>query len=79
MNVRTLSLSAAKLSCLLFIVSSAAACTPVEFYQKQNLNDPIMQFDPDRAEVHFHQKSRFATEGSAGGIGSGAGGGCGCF
>ena len=54
-------------------------CTPVAFYQKGNLVNPIMAFDDNPTETHFKQKVFYSREGSAGGIGTGAGGGCGCY
>ena len=54
-------------------------CETVEFYQKQHLVNEIMVFGPDPAEVHFAQKVHYSREGSIGGIGTGAGGGCGCY
>jgi hypothetical protein len=56
-----------------------SACKTVEFYDKARLNDPAMKFDEDPTETHFLQKTAYSREGSAGGIGTGAGGGCGCY
>jgi len=56
-----------------------ASCNTVEFYELERLSDRVMQFDEGPAELHFHQKVHYSTEGSAGGIGSTAGGGCGCY
>jgi hypothetical protein len=38
-----------------------------------------MAFDTDPSEMHFQQKVFYSMEGSAGGFGSSAGGGCGCY
>jgi len=55
------------------------SCKTVEFYQKQRLVDPAMKFEDDPTETHFVQKTTYSREGSVGGIGTGAGGGCGCY
>ena len=55
------------------------ACGGPAFYEKQNLADPVMEFDDGSAETHFYQKIYHSREGSAGGIGTGSGGGCGCY
>ncbi len=67
------------LFCLCFASSLFQGCQSVAFYQKRHLVDPIMTFDPNPAHTHLIQKSYYAREGSVGGIGSGAGGGCGCY
>ena len=54
-------------------------CEAVDFTQRRRLSDPIMELGDDPAETHLHQKVTYSREGSAGGIGSSAGGGCGCF
>ena len=51
----------------------------VEYHQKQRFSNAIMLFDPDGSEIHFLQKTYYSREGSAGGIGATAGGGCGCY
>ena len=55
------------------------ACESVEFYEKAALADAAMQFGTRRCEVHWQQKVFYSHEGSAGGIGTVAGGGCGCY
>ena len=67
------------LFCVFWFFFGLTGCETVEFYQKQHLVDPIMVFDPDSTEVHFGQKVHYSREGSVGGIGTGAGGGCGCY
>lgn len=62
---------------LLFL--AATACTPVAFYEKERLSNPIMSLDPGPTHVHFYQKVYYSIEGSVGGIGTNAGGGCGCY
>ena len=61
------------------VTLSAAACQTVEFYEKERINDPAMKFEDDPSETHFRQKSLYSREGSVGGVGTGAGGGCGCY
>ena len=41
--------------------------------------DPVMAFESDPAEAHFYQKCMYSREAAVGGIGGGAGGGCGCY
>jgi hypothetical protein len=62
---------------LLAVVSSCSS--GVKYYEKQHLSSPIMQFDSDATETHFIQKCLYSREGSVGGVGSSAGGGCGCY
>jgi hypothetical protein len=64
---------------LLLLPILAASCRSVEFYEKQAFSDPAMAFDESAAETHFYQKTYYSMEGSAGGIGTTAGGGCGCY
>ena len=64
---------------LLAIPILTAGCQTVEYYEKQRLIDPAMVFETDPTEVHFQQKVFYSMEGSAGGIGESAGGGCGCY
>ena len=65
---------------LLFLcVLGTFGCRGVEHHQKGRFSNAIMIFDPDGSETHFHQKTYYSREGSAGGIGSAAGGGCGCY
>ena len=54
-------------------------CTSVEFYQKRRFANPIMSLEDDPTYVHLMQKVYYSREGSIGGIGTGAGGGCGCY
>jgi len=64
---------------LLLAVLLTAGCGGVAFYEKQALADPVMSMDDGAAEAHFYGKVYYSREGSAGGIGTGAGGGCGCY
>ena len=54
-------------------------CRQVDFTERRHLGDPIMELDDGPAETHFQQKVTYSREGSAGGIGASAGGGCGCY
>lgn len=67
------------LSLIAALAVGAAACKTVEFYEKEHLSDPAMLFDDDPTESHFVQKCAYSREASVGGIGTGAGGGCGCY
>ena len=61
------------------VASVVAGCQTVEFWELEALSDPVMEMESGAAEVHFHQKGFYSMEGSAGGIGETAGGGCGCY
>jgi hypothetical protein len=63
----------------LLCIGSLSACSPVAFYEKGTLQDPIMALGDDPTEVHAYQKIYYSREGSVGGFGTGAGGGCGCY
>jgi hypothetical protein len=64
---------------ILILLLGAAGCQSVDFTEKRHLGDPIMQLEDGPAETHFYQKTFYSREGSAGGIGASAGGGCGCY
>jgi hypothetical protein len=55
-----------------------ASCQKVAFYEKQYLANALMQFDSDPTLDNFMQKTIYSREATTGGIGSKAGGGCGC-
>ena len=57
----------------------APGCQAVNFTEKRHLADPIMEMGGGAGETHFQQKVYYSREGSAGGIGASAGGGCGCY
>jgi len=57
----------------------ASGCQSVEFHEKGRLLDPVMAFNEWPTETHFYQKTYYSREGSVGGIGTSAGGGCGCY
>ena len=61
------------------LLLATTACQTVEFYEKGTLNEAVMKFDDSPTETHFVQKTAYSREGSVGGIGTGAGGGCGCY
>ena len=57
----------------------ATGCATVEFYEKGAFADPTMEFAETPAQLHWIQKVQYSDEGAAGGIGTSAGGGCGCY
>jgi len=57
----------------------ASGCQQVRYHQKRAFSNPLMAFDEGATATHFEQKVFYSMEGSAGGIGTGAGGGCGCY
>ena len=65
---------------LLALAAAAAAggCEAVPFYEKAALSSPLMAFDESSPDNHAMQKVFYSREASTGGIGSKAGGGCGC-
>lgn len=65
------------LACLL--LGLAAGCNTVEYYEMRAFSDPAMEFEDGATETHWFQKIHYSIEGSAGGIGTSAGGGCGCY
>jgi len=54
------------------------SCGSVEYWEKGNLADPVMSYHDDATLSHLEQKVFQSIEGSAGGFGANAGGGCGC-
>ena len=69
----------ARWSLALLTPALLGGCGAVDFTQRRRLSDPIMALGDDPAETHLYQKVMYSREGSAGGIGSSAGGGCGCY
>jgi hypothetical protein len=55
------------------------SCNTVEFYEKGAFADPAMEFAESAAQMHWQQKVQYSDEGAAGGLGTDAGGGCGCY
>lgn len=64
---------------LALAAGALSGCSPVPFYEKGRLQDPIMTLSTDPTETHAYQKIYYSREGSVGGIGTSAGGGCGCY
>ena len=64
---------------LLLMTLSLVGCRNTEFYERERLIDPIMNMAGSGSEIHFQQKCYYSREGSVGGFGSSAGGGCGCY
>ncbi|MDP6410214.1 MAG: DUF4266 domain-containing protein [Planctomycetota bacterium] len=64
---------------LLLACSPLAGCGSVEFYERRHLAERHMLLDDGPGEAHFYQKTIYSMEGSAGGVGASAGGGCGCY
>ncbi len=63
----------------LLLASLSTSCRTVEFYEKEAFSDSVMEMGASSTLVHFHQKVLYSMEGSAGGVGTTAGGGCGCY
>jgi Domain of unknown function (DUF4266) len=78
-TLRTSLLRARVIALFALLLLPVAGCSTVEYYEKEMLSDSVMVFETDPTEVHFHQKCFYSREGSAGGIGETAGGGCGCY
>jgi hypothetical protein len=66
---------------LIALLASAAGCSGVEPwvkpYERENLADPIMAWDPDPVSSSYMRHVYEAREGARGGGGA-VGGGCGC-
>lgn len=56
-----------------------AGCNTTKYYERKHHSDEVMILAADPTEAHFLQKCYYSREGSAGGIGTSAGGGCGCY
>lgn len=67
------------LALLLLALPLLGGCQNVDFTERQHLSDPVLELGESASETHFHQKVFYSREGSAGGIGSSGGGGCGCY
>jgi len=63
---------------LILSLSMFGSCANVEYYDRETLSSPIMQFDADRTRNHVDEKIFQSIEGAAGGFGGSSGGGCGC-
>jgi Domain of unknown function (DUF4266) len=64
---------------ILLALLPLGACNTVEYYEKRAFSDAVMEFEDGATETHWFQKVYYSIEGSAGGIGTSAGGGCGCY
>ena len=53
-------------------------CATTRFHQRQKLNERCMQLDADGELTYLRNKVEAAREGSFGGYGAAAAGGCGC-
>lgn len=71
--MRLLAAAAALLLCM-----SLESCDSVKFYQKEKLGRAEMSFAESPTQSTFRAKTIYSREGSVGGIGETAGGGCGC-
>lgn len=70
----------ARVTALVLLAACAAGgCKTVDFYEKGAFADPAMEFAESSAQQHWQQKVQYSDEGAAGGIGTSAGGGCGCY
>ncbi len=63
---------------LLLLLPLPTSCVKTKFYQRERLVDRAMQFDADQAFVFIRHKTEAAREGSFGGFGAAAAGGCAC-
>jgi hypothetical protein len=57
---------------------AGSSCRVVAPHQREHLAHPTMKAEPDPLEAKRRRKLHTAREGSAGGDGEPAGGGCGC-
>lgn len=64
---------------LIIAAVASSGCVATDFTERRRLADPIMALDDPASETHLQQKTYYSREGSAGGIGGSAGGGCGCY
>ncbi len=76
---RALTRASGSLATSLLAATLLSGCQAVDFTERRRLADPIMQLDDGPTQTHLDQKVYYSREGSAGGIGASAGGGCGCY
>ncbi len=74
MRVRRLLLTALAL----LMVSHLAGCVGANYFERERLLDRAMAFDFDDSFVFIRHKTEAAREGSFGGFGAAAAGGCAC-
>lgn len=77
--MRTLRATRTVLAGALLSLSLAGGCNTVEYYELRSFADPTMTLEDGPTHTHWYQKVYYSIEGSAGGIGTSAGGGCGCY
>jgi hypothetical protein len=63
---------------LLSMASVLTGCATTHFHERQRLVDRAALFDQDPTVLYFRDKIEAAREGSFGGFGGSAAGGCGC-
>lgn len=62
----------------LLVALLAQGCAPTRYYERRKLVDRAMVFDADMRLEYIRNKTEAAREGSFGGYGAAAVGGCGC-
>ena len=74
-------MKAARIAGILLVAAAACGCSRIEPwvkpYERENLADPIMAWDPNPVESSYMLHVFEAREGARGASGS-TGGGCGC-
>jgi hypothetical protein len=74
-------MKAARVAGLVLVAAAACGCSRLEPwvkpYERENIADPIMAWDPDPVASSYMLHVYEAREGARGAAGS-AGGGCGC-
>lgn len=66
------------LAVILLTIAMATGCATTRYYERSRLADHAMTLDADRRLVFILNKTQAAREGSLGGFGGSAAGGCGC-
>lgn len=66
------------LALALALSAATPGCATTRYHERARLADPAMQLDGDAAVVYVRTKAESAREGSIGGFGHSAAGGCGC-
>lgn len=67
-----------RLLVILLAAVCVCGCATVRFNERERLQDPIMQFDPDPLEAELHGHVHSPREGAVGGFSPSGAGGCGC-
>jgi len=75
--MRTPASSRSRIVAALLLAAGAAACAPVQPWQRGTLARNDMQLEPDPLQTGLDEHVYFSKEASSGGRGFG-GGGCGC-